>query len=265
MNDVAPTRLEARFEAGAGKTRLAHCHATAPLKIAKVFTNDDAAGVCVMDASPGLLAGDDYALAWRLECGARVDVTTQGFTRAHPASHHPSRLRQHISVAEGAWLDYHPEPLLLYRDAVLRNEIDIEVAAGGAVLFTEIVGAGRIARDEAFLFQSYESRLRARYGGRLAYVSHTALRPAEFDPRRVGAWEDYTHQGYCLVIAERSGAALRDALHEALTVGDAEVRSGLSLLAHHGVIVALLGRRAWDLQQATHRVRAAANAYLRGC
>ncbi len=72
-------QLHAKF-AYEGRTRLANLYAKAPLKIAKTFPQEKALSVCVMDASPGLLAGDFYEFDWHLGAQCEVHITTQGFT-----------------------------------------------------------------------------------------------------------------------------------------------------------------------------------------
>lgn len=260
----APTaRLEARFASVRGKTQLAGCFAQAPLKIAKTFPQESCVGVCVMDASPGLLAGDDYLLSWQLGPGARVFVTTQGFTRVHPSRERPCRLRQNLEVAEDALLEYFPEPLMLYKDAALRSQGEVRIARGGTLLMSEIVCAGRIGHHEEFQFAHFENRLRAYYDDKLIFVNQTSLRPPLFGPRRVGAWQDFTHQGSFFVFAEGVNGALRDALREVLgEAQNAGVWGGVSLLERYGVAANFMGRRACDLQSVSQQLRATTLAFL---
>jgi len=250
MHDTVPTAsLDACFSAPNGQSQLTHCYATAPLKIAKTFPQGNAIGVCVMDVSPGLLAGDHYDLRWRLEPGAHVMATTQGFTRVHPGA---SRLDQRLHIAAGAILDYDPQPLMLYRGASLHSRCHVEIEQGGTLLLSEIVCAGRIERGEVFDFDSWRSRLRIRYDGELIYVNNTGIQPAAHKPRGLGAWGGYTHLANFFIFGPDVGAALRDSLREAMP--DA-VWGGVSLLEKNGLVVTMMGHRAWDLQEAVRGLR----------
>ncbi len=264
--ETAPTaRLEARFQVAGGKTQMARCFASAPLKIAKTFAlSEDAGdgiGVCVMDCSPGLLAGDFYRFGWHLEENSRVLVTTQGFTRVHPSRDNPCRLEQKIRLERGAVLEWFPEPLMLFEGANLRSECDVEMAAGATLLLGEIVCAGRVARGEAFAFHALQSRLRVRRDGRLIFLNHSALRPALFDPARVGAWGDFTHQGTFTVFSPRVNDVLREKLR-ALLEESKRVWGGISLLDEGGLVVSILGHRAFDLKEIMARLRAAIRRFL---
>ena len=55
--------LEATFAHAGGHTELQHKFHKSPLKIAKTFVRDDhQLGVCIMDCSPGMMAGDKYRI-----------------------------------------------------------------------------------------------------------------------------------------------------------------------------------------------------------
>lgn len=264
MIETAPTaRLEAQFCHANGRTQMAHCFHQSPLKIAKTFALEDGLGVCVMDSSPGLLAGDDYELIWQLDEGARVFVTTQGFTRIHPSRENPCRLRQKISVGEGALLEYFPEPLMLYQNAALRAECDVKITCGGTLLLSEIVCAGRIERGEVFQFHAYQNRVRVRYDSELIFVNQTGFYPQNFNSRRRGAWGDCTHQGTFLLVAAHADATLLDALRaEFADLSGADLWAGASLLERNGLIVSLLGRRACDLQNLIKKLHKTAHIHL---
>lgn len=193
---MEPTaRLDARFRGAGEKTYLSSCLVMTPLKIAKTFALKTGVGVCVMDSSPGLLAGDFYRTDWHLEGNSRVAVSTQGFTRVHPSRDNPCRSNQSFRLESGARLEWFPEPLMLYKEAAFHGQTEVELAADATLLMGEVVCAGRIARGETFQFHAFQSRLRVRREGRLIYVSQTALRPSQFEPKRIGAWGNWTHQG----------------------------------------------------------------------
>lgn len=263
---AASPRLEAHFHLGNGRTRMGRCFTGAPLKIAKTFALDeDETGigvcVCVMDCSPGMLAGDHYQFHWQLESGARVFVTTQGFTRVHPSRENPCLLKQTIRLERGAKLELFPEPLMLFRDASLRTETEVELAEGATLLMGEIVCAGRVGRGEAFEFHALQSRLRVRREGRLIFLNQTGLRPANFDPKRIGAWKGFTHQGHFCVFSLDANASMLDILRPLLETSN-RVWSGASRLEEGGVFVSLLGHRACDLQEITQQLREATRDFL---
>jgi len=243
---------------------MAGCFAQSPLKIAKTFARGEGVEVCVMDSSPGMLAGDYYAFSWHLGENAQVAVSTQGFCRVHPSRERPCKLDQRFELQSGAWLEHFAEPLMLYRDAALRIENEIEMSADATLLLGEIMCAGRIARGEAFGFHCLQNRVRVRCDGKLIYASQTGLRPADLRAQRVGAWSDFTHSAALLILSTRADETLQTRLQTVLDGQQhAQVWGGVSQLERFGLSVALLGRRACDLQLLTGQLRDAVRRHLR--
>jgi urease accessory protein len=155
-------------------------------------------------------------------------------------------------------LEYMPEPVMLYRDAVFRNECEIHIQPGGTLLMSDILCAGRISRGEVFQFDSYDNRLRVYFGDELIFCNQVRLCPRERDPKALGAWESYTHWGNFYIFSERVRPPLQDELVRRLR----EVMehfpmllNGASLTYRHGIVVSMLGHRAWDIQQAVRRLQ----------
>jgi urease accessory protein len=163
----------------------------------------------------------------------------------------------------GAVLQWFPEPLMLYRDAALQTETEIELGENSMLAMGEIVCAGRVGRGEAFEFHAYQSRLRVRRDGRLIFVSQTALRPSQFEPKRVGAWGKYTHQGQFLLFMPRINPELLDEVRAILAENPA-VWSGASQLESGDIAVSMLGRRAFDLQALMAQLRCISNCHSGG-
>lgn len=243
------------------RTQMAQLLCKAPLKIAKTLPLENALSLCVMDASPGLLAGDFYEFAWRLEENAVVHIGTQGFTRVHPSRERPCLLRQNISLGEGAHLELFPEPLMLYKGAAFRAESHITLAPGASFSMGEVFCAGRIGRGEVFAFDCYENRLRVQLGDDLIFVAQNALRPQSFAWRGTGAWQDFTHSASFLTFGEHLNATLCDELRVVIDATP-DVCGGVSLLEKYGLTASLLGRRAHDLQSVIERLRATVRVYL---
>jgi urease accessory protein len=267
MNRSEPNaQLKARFKCAAGKTQMGECFASAPLKIAKTFALDDefgaGIGVCVMDCSPGMLAGDHYDFEWHLGENSRVLSTTQGFTRVHPSRDIPCRLKQKITLEDGAILDFCPGALQLFAGASIRTECEVEMTDSSVLMWSEITSAGRIGRGEIFQFHEFQSRLRVSCDGKPIFRSQTALRPREVTPRRVAAWGEWSHNGNFYVFSPRAGEELLQFLRELLEQ-NAQVWGGASLLERNGVAVSLLGHRAHDLEAITQKLRVATLQYLK--
>lgn len=251
---VVNGRIEADFALARGQTQLVRSASAAPLKIAKTFAEEDGGlRVCVMDCSPGLLAGDCYEFAWRLEEEARVYITNQSFTKIHPSRGRFCVQNQHVKVARGARLELFPLPVMPFRDADFRSATTVEIESGGAFILSDILCAGRIGRDE-FEFASVRNKLHVRLNNELIHCSQTRFEPLRNSLRVRGAWDMSTHVATFGAWFEGAECDLVDQMRAVLRDFPG-LKSGVSLAHRHGVLVSMLGARAWEMQAACEVLR----------
>ena len=251
---IGPARLSAVFAVRGGRTVLASKMHTAPLKIAKAFDCPSELAVIVMDASPGMLAGDRCELEWTAEPGARVHLTNQGHTRVHPSP--PGRgaaLTQRFTLRENACVQSMMEPLMLYRDAELTARTEVDLMPGAVWLSAEIFCPGRTGRGERFAFRRYDSELVVRCGGEPIFRSRQLIEPAKQRIAAPGAWETYTHIGALYGFSDRLEDTHLEAAREAAERAAAAVPggcvAGASCTWRHGIAVMAAGDAAWKLQR----------------
>ncbi|MFT4003144.1 MAG: urease accessory protein UreD [Rhizobium sp.] len=93
----------------------------------------------IAQSSSGAFHGEDHLRQHlRLEEGAAAHVTTQGATSVHRAD---GGLTAHetvnIIIARGAYLEYLPEPRILFPGAALIQRVDIDCEPGGVVIIAD--------------------------------------------------------------------------------------------------------------------------------
>ncbi len=261
----ASSELRAEFRRRGLRTALVDAYFTSPLKIAKTFPVPSEAGVLVgasatvMDVSPGLMDGDDYALTWSIGDGCSVGVTTQSFAKAHPAPRLGARQTTTIRVGSGASLVYAPQPTMLYADASFVSRTRVELADDATLLLFDTLCAGRVnyRAGEAFRFRSYEGDLLVSASGRVAAASRVRYAPAEQRLDAIGAFERDTHIGALYAFgpfAVRAAAEAMSAEASAIARNGTGVRCGVSLLARYGVAATASGGTAWEVHGALERI-----------
>ena len=249
-------RIEAEFANCDGRTRAARLVQSAPLKIARTFDlANDALGLCIMDASPGILSGDSYAFDFAVAANACVEVTTQGFTRVHPSRENPCELQTRLRVGENARLEWFPEPLMLYTDADLHAQTTVELAPTATFLASDIWCSGRIGRGENWEFSRFRSRWNIERTGAPVFASSLDLAPQNFKPQQLGAWQNCTHSGNFWAFGPFINENLLEAIWETIE-NQTSVYAGASALENDGFMVSMLGQRAHDLQELTRKLRA---------
>jgi urease accessory protein len=140
---------EVAFARRGGTTRLTHLHQRNPLRV--LFPAAEAGDidlVVLLTTSGGLVAGDRLAISAHLEDGAAAHVTAAAAEKVYRSTGATTIVTQHLTVEEGAWLEYLPPETILFNGARLRRETKIELAPGAGFLGGGILTFGRQARGE---------------------------------------------------------------------------------------------------------------------
>ncbi|SCW31197.1 urease accessory protein [Paenibacillus tianmuensis] len=254
--------IDAYFSAADGVTQLRNHAQSYPLKIAKTFPfGGGQLGVYVMDASPGIMAGDRYELTWRFGEDTNVHVTNQSYTKVHPSHKtgwdvpRPSAQLQRLELRQGAYVEYMPEPLMLYQAASFCNETIVELEPGSSLVLSEIVCPGRTHRGERFHYARYQNTLSVRRDDELIFSARQRVEPQLETPRSMARWDLYTHLGTLYLFSDRTDTGLVEGLRERLngfvpaSAADSELYYGVSLTYKHGLAVSVLGYRVGDVQE----------------
>ena len=218
----------------------------------------------IVQTSSGAMHGDDH-LRQRLALGpgATVHLTTQGAAavhRAHPgATTHES---VELALADTAWLEYLPQPRILFPGAALQQSVEIDLAAGATLFYADAFtlhdpsGSGRLFREagselrlrrdgELLLYERFEiAGLPRHFSRHSAFGTLLVLAPRDAD--QLSAWS--------LELNARLAAI--DGLYAAASLLPGAASIGLRLLAGElrqlrtGTDLAVAALRRWLLAAA---------------
>ncbi len=169
--------LELRATASAdGCTGLSHQSFRAPFHLSKPYAHDEVLQVQIVNPTAGMLEGDRLRVEIAVEDGAALLVTTPSHARVFRAKGKGGvTCRQTLRVASGGWLDWWPEPLVPHAGSRYVQETRVELGAGAALFFCDAVAPGRVARGEAWSWQSLEMKLEVTQAGRPILRERLAL------------------------------------------------------------------------------------------
>lgn len=148
------------------KTICTHQYTTYPLRLSPVFrldgANSNRAYLYTMNTSPGLLAKDELKISLQLETNANLYLTDQAATKVHPMpiEHSQATVDYQIELRSRSCLELVPEPIILYSDAALNQNISIKLDRTAKLFLSEIILPGRLARGESYQFRYYFNRLK---------------------------------------------------------------------------------------------------------
>ncbi|MEM8721175.1 MAG: urease accessory protein UreD [Cyanobacteria bacterium P01_G01_bin.39] len=145
------------------------CHrqyTTYPLRLSPLFRLEGAkcnrAYIYLINTSPGLLAGDKLSLSLQLAEHTNLYLTDQAATKVHPMPEigQKAAVNYQIVLNDYASLELVPEPVILYENSVLEQNILIKLHSTARLFLSEIILPGRLAKDEYYDFNYYWNRLK---------------------------------------------------------------------------------------------------------
>lgn len=238
--------LDLEFEASqSGRTHLVRRAQRFPLRLTVPLHLDPAepgmAFVYVQNPTGGLFAGDRLLTRVRAGQGTRVHVTTQSATKAYQTSGDFACQRLLLELGESSYAEYVPDLLIPQRGAELEQAVEVRVSAGAALVATELIGPGRLARGEVFEYERISLKTAAFHGETELFVDTLLLEPKERSPRSRGALGPFLYLGNLYaVVPNQDAEKLVDQLRSALPEFDGALAAVSGLPTSSGATVRVL-------------------------
>jgi urease accessory protein len=177
-------KLDLVFGSRYGRTVMRDAYCEVPFKITRLLDSEPSGipHLILMQSTAGLFGGDSTECTIHVESGARILITQQSATKAHPSGGRLAFQNNHIHIEEGGELHMYYEPLIPFLGARVRQTTSIDVAPGARLVLWESLMAGRIGRGETWQFEELSSETSLRVNGRLLYLDRFRLRPKENPP-----------------------------------------------------------------------------------
>jgi len=205
--------LRIGFEQRGDRTILAELDRRAPYMAQRALYPDpampDQAWLFMITTSGCVLQGDRLALEVTLGPGARAHVTTQSATKIHSMDANYAVQTQSITLADGAYLEFLPEPLIPHRRARFLSETRMTIAPTATALYGEIVQPGRKHHhpDEAFGATLLSLAVEAeRPGGDVLFSEKLVVDPARRPVRQTGVMGSFDVLGNVVLLTPKDVA-----------------------------------------------------------
>jgi urease accessory protein len=129
--------------------------------------------IAFLNTSGGLASGDRLRFAVDLRADTRALATTQTAERAYRATDAPARAQVALTVGDGGWLDWLPQETILYDNAKLERDTQVDLTGNAGCMLLEILVLGRLAMGETISHLHLRDRRIVRRDGRV--IHHDAL------------------------------------------------------------------------------------------
>jgi urease accessory protein UreH len=249
--------LELTFGPRNGRTALVHSYAEPPLRVGRSLETERGVHVILASSAPGLFGGDTIRQTIRVESGAHVSLASQSAMQLHPSSSGLAAFAEsRYDVASGAELRCIWDPSIPFADASFQQRIEVVVAAGGRLWWSDAMMGGREGQGERWQFRCYDHELRIQSGDAMAYLERYRLEPHTAPPTHRWAAGDAAYIGSFVRVGYGDTSDVAARVH-ARFAGAAGVRAEADVLDGDLLLVRIAATAGVAFHRARHTVAAA--------
>lgn len=249
------SEIELAFEhdPGRGVTVLRKRQAGGLCHVGKPYWDGETLSLQLVNPTAGVFAGDRLQMTVTLGAKSQVALVTPSATRFHAMAGEDAALEQTFRVAELGRLEYWPEWMMPQGGSAVHQVTRLQVAAGGTLIFGEMLAPGRVAHGENQAFRQLTTEFEVWVAERLVVRERMHLQPEKGAwPLQVEGWETCFYGGLWIV-GEASG--LEGFLVEVQSWAGEGCRIGVSRLSPEVRVVRLITARSVLLRSLFERLR----------
>jgi urease accessory protein len=203
--------LDMSFARRGERSVLARLSRTAPLLVQQaLYWDEHLPGlpcVYVITTSGCVLQGDRLDVRVTVGAGAMAHVTTQSATKIHQMDANFAAQSQRLTLADGAYLELLPGPVIPHRHSRFVTRTEATVAESATLLSAELLLPGRVhhGRGELFEFDLYSSAFTAtRPDGTPLFTEKLVAEPRLHPVRRAGVMGAFNVMANVIVVTPPS-------------------------------------------------------------
>jgi urease accessory protein len=242
--------LRLGFEHRGDRTVLANLERRAPYMVQRALYCDpeipSLAWVFLITTTGCLLQGDRLALDITLGPRAQAHVTTQSATKIHAMDANYAAQTQIIMLADDAYLEFLPEPVIPHRQARFVSDTQISIAPSATLLFSEIIQPGRKHHrpDECFGATVLSiSTSAARPAGCSLFTEKLLIEPQRYAMRQAGVMDSFDVFANVILCTPKDKAdRVYERLEAEVNLADGVAFGACRLPNDAGLIYKILGR-----------------------
>jgi len=247
-------RLDLAFLYRNGRTVLAEAYAEPPFRVGRWFAEGEGLHMILASSAPGVFGHDRLQQRVRIGRGARVRLTSQSAMQVHPSPDGAiAHLRSSYHVEDGAHLHCDWHPLIPFAEAWIDQRIEVHLAGGGYLYWSDALMSGRRARGERWKFASLAHEIAVSRDGSLEYLERYRIQPSELAVSRTWAAGDASYLGTTLMTGRPIEPGVAERLHVELgrLTG---LRAAADRLDERVLLVRLLGESGPAFHEARRRI-----------
>ena len=249
---AANSELTIYLKNGRSKTETAYFTGIAKLARALYLDTDDVPCYYLMQLGGGYVENEKFRIAIHIKEGARAIITTQAATKVYKCLNGlPSNQRNEIVVEDNSVLEYISDNVILYKEAMFRQDTTINLKSTSTLFYTEGLTSGWSPDGKRFQYSSVQMKLRMFVDGKAMMLDNLKLDTKVDDLESLGFFEGYSNYSSLIVVDETVNMKLIELLREKVKELNLDVRVGITKLECNGFVLRVLGNLTQDLEKVT--------------
>ncbi|MGL4761727.1 MAG: urease accessory protein UreD [Sarcina sp.] len=232
-------------------TEVAYFTGIAKLARALYLDTDGVPCYYLMQLGGGYVEKEKFRTAVGVKDNARAVVTTQAATKVYKCENgHPSYQENEVYVGENASLEYITDNVILFRDAMFKQETTIKLQKTSSLVYTEGLTSGWSPDGKRFQYKAIQMRLKMFIGDKPVMLDNLKLNPREDDMSSIGFLEQYNNYSSMIMVDEMVNDKFIEVLREKIKDLNLDIRAGITKLECNGLVLRLMGNLTQDLEKA---------------
>ncbi|MDQ0174891.1 urease accessory protein UreD [Bacillus chungangensis] len=249
-------KLSLQFQIRKERTRLTACFQQPPLKASReLYIDDDQkATVYIMESSGGMVAGDRNEYDIHLQERTSVCLIQQSALKIYPSMDGLSSTQYiNIKLDEGARLEWRPEVIIPFENAIFRGETIVQMKQNAELLWGEIISPGREKRGECFTYDELKTGFQIWKEGECLVYDTLRFLPKNVQLRQIGMLERSLYIGSLFFISHEAEHMNHREMNEQLLHSET-IKSSVTKIDDKGLMFRWLSSDLWLLKEQMEKV-----------
>ena len=235
---------------GKSKGETTYFSGIAKLTRAVYLDTDNIPCFYLMQLGGGYVENEKFRTAIHVKKDARAIVTTQAATKVYKCENElPSYQRNEIILDDNAVLEFITDNVILYKDAMFKQDTTIRLKDTSTLMYTEGLTSGWSPDGNRFQYSSLQMKLRMFVNDEPVMLDNLKLNPREDQMQSLGFFEEYTNYSSLIVVDKIVNNQLIDTLRKKVEELNLDVKVGISKLECDGFVLRVLGNLTQDLEK----------------
>ena len=204
----------------------------------------------LMQLGGGIVEGERYNINVELKENVRAIVTTQAASKVYKCENsYESFQETTLKLEENSILEYITDPVILYKDAVYRQENNIYMTKSSTLIYTDGITSGWSPDKKRFQYEKAKLKTNIYMDGVPVLLDNMLINPREDDIDGLGFMEGYKNFATLIILDDRIDKNIIEHLREEILKLNLDINFGITGLEVTGFVLRVIGNLTQDLEE----------------